>query len=154
MKELVRIANADIDGKKQMHVALAKVKGIGFSFANAICQILSIDKRKKIGELTDEEIQTIEQEIKTLEKIPSWMYNRRRDQESGKDRHLVSADLKLQQEFDIRLMKKLKTYKGMRHSAGQPVRGQKTKSHFRTGASVGVQKKKMQQAQAKSGGKE
>ena len=38
-------------------------------------------------------------------------------------------------------MKRLKLYKGMRHAAGQPVRGQRTRSHFRRGTAVGVKSK-------------
>jgi small subunit ribosomal protein S13 len=44
-------------------------------------------------------------------------------------------------EFDIKRMKQIKSYKGMRHSLKQPVRGQRTRSHFRTtGVAVGVKK--------------
>ena len=48
----------------------------------------------------------------------------------------------MKREFDIKRMKKIKSYKGARHSAGQPVRGQRTRSHFRSrGKAVGVTKK-------------
>ena len=50
--------------------------------------------------------------------------------------------MKLQNEFDIKIMKKNKSFKGIRHSMGQPVRGQKTRSHFRSGKSIGVKKPK------------
>jgi len=51
--------------------------------------------------------------------------------------------LKLRKEFDIKRLKKVKSYRGMRHAFGLPVRGQRTRSHFRKGRSVGVQKKKV-----------
>ena len=46
-------------------------------------------------------------------------------------------------EFDIKMMKMIKSYKGVRHAIGQPVRGQRTKAHFRKGSSLGVIKKKI-----------
>ena len=51
--------------------------------------------------------------------------------------------LELQKEFDIKRLKKIKSYRGLRHSTGQPVRGQRTKSHFRTNRrkSSGINKK-------------
>ena len=49
----------------------------------------------------------------------------------------------LQNEFDIRRLKKIKSYKGIRHSLGQPVRGQRTKAHFRKGRAVGVKRVKV-----------
>ena len=59
---------------------------------------------------------------------------------------MTGTDLELQTEFDIKRMKKIKSYKGVRHSAGQPVRGQRTKSHFRKNkAKSGGIKKKSQE---------
>ena len=49
----------------------------------------------------------------------------------------------MQREFDIRKMKKIKCYKGVRHSLGQPVRGQRTRAHFRKGRSIGVTRAKI-----------
>ena len=62
--------------------------------------------------------------------------------------HLISTDLKLRKEFDIKFMKKIKSYKGMRHASGLPVRGQRTRAHFRTGTSLGVVKAKLAQKQS------
>ena len=64
---------------------------------------------------------------------------------------MIGSNLKLRREFDIRLMKKIKSYKGMRHAIAQPVRGQRTKSHFRTGSTVGVMKKAAKILAAKGG---
>ena len=49
----------------------------------------------------------------------------------------------LAREFDIRRMKKVRSYKGIRHLQGQPVRGQRTRAHFRKGRSVGVTRAKV-----------
>lgn len=147
MKELVRLGSADIHGEEPVGQALCHIRGVSYSFSSAVCNALNIDRQVKIGELSDEKLQEIDAIIRKPEgKLPSFLYNRKRDPDTGKDAHLIAVDLKLKQEFDVRLMKKLKTYKGMRHSIGQPVRGQRTKGHFRRGAAVGVTKRKEQPA--------
>ena len=57
--------------------------------------------------------------------------NRRKDIESGETKHLIGSELELQKEFDIKRLKKIRSYRGLRHALGQPVRGQRTRSHFR-----------------------
>lgn len=131
LKYIVRIANTDLDGKKHICVAITKIKGIGRIFANAICNITGIDKEKKTGYLTQEEILKLNEAISNSSSFPKWMLNRRKDFESGEDMHLITADLAFTKETDIKRMRKTKSYKGMRHSWGLPVRGQKTKSNFR-----------------------
>lgn len=141
LKGIVRIGNADIVGAKKLYHGLTKIYGVSFMFSNAICKYLNIDKNRQIGSLSDEEIKNIEQAIRNPEKIPAWILNRRADMETGKNIHLVASDLQLRSEFDVKMMKKTKSYKGMRHAAGLPVRGQGTKAHFRHGKTVGVAKK-------------
>ena len=129
-EKLVRILSEDIGSEMSIYAGLTKVKGISWGLANALCKILKIDKKKKISSLTHEEIKEISEFMKNPS-IPGFIFNRRNDFETGKNRHLIGTDLELQTEFDIKRMKKIKSYKGVRHSAGQPVRGQRTKSHFR-----------------------
>ena len=64
------------------------------------------------------------------------MKNRQKDLETGESKHLVSTDLDMRKDFDIRRLKKIRSYKGVRHTAGLPVRGQRTRSHFRTKGQV------------------
>jgi len=140
---MVRLIDADVVGTRQLLMALQKVKGVGFSLANAICSVLKFDKTTKIGSFSDEDLKKIEDTIKNPAKhgIPTWMLNRRKDYETGEDMHLSTSDLKLSVEDDIKRMKKIRAYKGMRHAFGLPVRGQKTKAHFRHGKSLGVARK-------------
>ncbi len=142
-KQIVRIGGADIAGTKQVFHALRKIKGVSYSFSNAICVSLNIDKRRRIGDLSDAELKNVEDAINNPLKynIPSWMLNRRKDFDDGSDKHLISTDVKLRRDFDIKRLKTIRSYRGMRHALGQPVRGQKTRSHFRTGGTVGVKKK-------------
>ena len=72
--------------------------------------------------------------------IPDWMLNRREDYETGKNIHLIESDLDMTLRDDLNRMKKTRSYKGRRHEAGLPVRGQRTKSTFRNSSSVGVKR--------------
>jgi len=140
---LIRILSKDIPGNMTVYSGLTKIKGISWSLSNAICKALKIDKKKKIIELSPHEIEKIS-EFAKKPKIPKYLMNRRNDLESGEDKHLLGTDLDLQMEFDIKRLKKIKSYRGYRHLHGQPTRGQKTRSHFRKNKTkgVGIKKKK------------
>ncbi|MEM2115882.1 MAG: 30S ribosomal protein S13 [Candidatus Woesearchaeota archaeon] len=131
--DIVRINNTDILGKKQLLYGLIKIKGVKYSFANAVCRALNLNPRMKVGELTEEEIVKLNDAMKNPQKygIPSWLFNRRRDPESGKDYHLTVNDWDFAVQRDITNQKKIKSYVGLRHARGLPVRGQKTKSNHR-----------------------
>jgi len=145
-KHIVRIANTDIDGNKKIADAMRKIKGVNFAFSNMICNFVGVDKTKKTGNLLDSEIKKLDEAIRNPKEFgaPSWMLNRRKDYETGEDKHLLSSDLTFTKDNDIKMMKKMKSYKGMRHAFGLPVRGQRTRSNFRRnkGKVAGVQKKK------------
>lgn len=144
IKQLVRICEVDIDGNKKLHHALTKIKGVNFSLSNALCNIANLKKEIKIGELSDKELNKIKDIIDNPSKykLPSWLLNRRKDYDGGEDRHLYSNELKLRKSFDIKRLQKIKSYRGLRHAQGLPVRGQSTRSHFRKGKALGVKKKK------------
>lgn len=146
---IIRIANTDLDGNKAIKRALRKIKGVNFMLSNAVCAAVGINKEKKAGYLTDLEAQKINETIadpKSMD-IPIWMLNRRKDLETGEDIHLVTTDLKFTNENDVKLLRKIKSYKGVRHASGLPCRGQRTKSNFRRSkckgkGGLGVQRKK------------
>ncbi len=139
--KIVRIMQTDIPGEKQVYVGLTKIKGVSWSFANALCYKLEMDKKKKISDLNAEEIKKIEEFIKSPT-LPAFLLNRRKDLESGENKHFITTDLDLRKDFDIKRLKKIRSYRGLRHATGQPTRGQRTKSHFRQkGKSMGVIKK-------------
>lgn len=149
-RHLVRIANADLDGNKQIFYGLRKIKGVSFMFANMVCSIAGIDKSKKAGTLSDAEIQKLDEIVSNPKKFgaPSWMLNRRKDIETGEEKHLLSSDLDFAKQGDLKRLQKVKSYRGLRLFAGLPVRGQRTKSNFRRskskgkGGSLGVKRKK------------
>ena len=145
LKYFVRISNTDLDGNKPVNHALIKIKGISYMFSNAICTAAAIDKTKKIGYISDVEIAKLDDIIKdpTKFKLPSWLFNRKKDPEDNNDKHLTGSNLTFIQDNDIKMMKKIKSYKGIRHMQGLPVRGQRTKSNFRKnkGKVLGVKRK-------------
>jgi len=146
IKYIVRVANTDLDGKRALKVGITKIKGVGVMFANALCVLAGVDKDKKIGLLTDDEIGKIEKVLKdpVAEGFPSWMLNHQREYETGDNKHLVTANLIFTVDNDIKRLRKIKCYRGIRHSSGLPVRGQRTKSNFRKnkGKLTGGNKKK------------
>jgi len=138
---VIRILAKDIEGRMKIYAGLTKIKGVSWSLSNAVCKILKIDKNKKIGSLTDDEIKKISDFIKNP-KVPEYIINRRSDFATGEDKHLSGSDLELQKEFDIKRLKKIKSYRGFRHMAGLPLRGQRTKSNFRPNKKkAGIKKK-------------
>lgn len=139
-KKIVRLLATDLNGELSVGRALRKIKGIGFMFSRAICTISGIDPKRSIGSLNEGELKKLENCIKTAE-VPKWLLNRRKEWESGKDIHLVGSGIDLKTREDINLLKKIRSYKGIRHELGLPVRGQRTRSSFRTQRTVGVTKK-------------
>jgi len=129
-RSIVRILSKDIEGEVKLYPGLTQIKGVSWALSNATCSILNIDKNKKIGQLTDEEIKKISEFLKNP-KIPEFLLNQRNDFETGKGKHLIGVDLELKTEFDIKRLKKIKSYRGLRHLLGLPSRGQRTKGNFR-----------------------
>lgn len=138
---VVRILGKDIEGGMNLYTGLTKIKGVSWTLSNATCIILGIDKTKKIGALTDQEMETITNFLKNPT-VPEYMLNRRQDFETGENKHLLGVDLEMANEFDIKRLKKIKSYRGSRHMSGLPMRGQRTKSNFRTNRRKGAGIKK------------
>jgi small subunit ribosomal protein S13 len=148
MKTIVRVLGTDLDGDKDVFHAILKIKGISHSFSNAICKSAKIDPKKKLGSFTESEIAELEKAIKgPLEMgVSTWLLNRRKNIEDGKNLHVSGADVEVSEKFDIQRMVDKKTYKGVRHMFGLPVRGQRTRSSFRRGKTVGVVRKSVRLA--------
>lgn len=142
-KHIVRVANVDIPGDKKVIMALTKIKGVGINLANAICTVAKVNKSTKTGYLSSDEILSLNKVTADFKGIPTWMYNRRKDYETGDNKHLITGTLAFVQDNDLKTLKRIKTYKGVRHIRGLTVRGQRTKSNFRKnkGKVVGVKKK-------------
>ena len=144
VEQIVRVLETSIDGNLPVRLGLRFIKGISFMYANAISHICPFAD-KKIADLSETELGELEEMINNPTKfnLPLWIANRRKDPETGQTSHLIVSQLDLVKNTDINKMKKMKSYKGIRHSYGLPVRGQRTKSSGRKrGSTVGVTKKK------------
>ena len=142
-KYIIRIANSDVSGEERLASALTSIKGIGQRISNAVVQKLGLDPNELAGKLDDKNIESIENAIISLnEHVPNWLLNRQKDYDTGENVHTVSVDLKMTHDEDLNRMKKVKSYKGIRHASGHKVRGQRTYSNGRKGLALGVSRKK------------
>jgi len=148
---IIRIVQTDIPGNKSLLVGLRYIKGISWGISNALCKILKLNPDKKIAELSEEEIEKITEFLKNP-KLPAFLYNRKKDFDSGENMHLVGATLDMKKEFDIRRLKKIRSYRGLRHALGLPTRGQSTRSHFRRKGKAKAVGVKTRKSAAGSGG--
>jgi len=141
-KHIVRIIGNDIPGEKKMIVGLTQIRGIGQMFANALLDVLKINRNDNIGYLSDEQVQLIEKTIKdpAAANFPTWFLNRRKDITSGEDMHLITSDIALTIRNDIERERLLNSWRGYRHMFGLKVRGQRTRCTGRKGGAVGVKK--------------
>ncbi len=147
-KYIVRISGTDLDGNKKVPYGLTRIRGIGRRTVDIICNLADIDPKKKIGYLTDEEVKRLSEIIDSYhdQNIPQWLFNRRKDYSTGKDLHNIGSDLVMGLRDDLNLLRKIRSYRGIRHELGLPVRGQRTRTCFRKGLSVGVSRKKVPQS--------
>ncbi|AHF79620.1 30S ribosomal protein S13 [Thermococcus paralvinellae] len=143
-RHIVRVAGVDLDGNKQLRWALTGIKGIGINFATMVCRVAGLDPFQKAGYLTDEQVKLIEEILEDPVKhgIPPWAVNRPKDYETGRDMHLIGAKLVMAWREDINRLRRIRAYRGIRHELGLPLRGQRTRSNFRRGTTVGVRRKK------------
>jgi small subunit ribosomal protein S13 len=142
-KYIIRIADTDIDGNKTVVMGLAQIKGIGRHMSVLIVDQAGIDRHIKVGDLTDAQIDKINEVLAQINDLaPGWMVNHRRDLHTGKDIHLISAEVDSHLRDDINLLKMIRSYRGIRHELGLPARGQRTRANGRTGLSIGVSRKR------------
>jgi len=139
---MVRIVGNDIPGEKKMIVGLTQIRGVGYMFANTILNFLKINPNERIGYLSSEQIKSIENVIKnpSTSNFPSWFLNRRKDVETGEDKHLITSDIAFTVRNDIEREKTGGSWRGIRHMFGLKVRGQRTRCTGRKGGAVGVAK--------------
>jgi small subunit ribosomal protein S13 len=135
--KIIRIMQTDVPGNKSVYAGLTRIKGISWAISNVLCLKLGFGRKKKIEELSKEEVQKLEEKMKNIE-CPGFLLNRRNDFTTGKSGHIITSDLDYEKEMDIKRLKKIRSYRGLRHATGQPTRGQSTRSHFRTNRKRGV----------------
>ena len=123
-----RIKGVDIPGEKRIEASLRYIYGIGPTMSRKILGNAGISPDVRAKDLTDEDIAKINAAIVALE-IP------------------VEGELKRLVTQNVRRLQEIKAYRGLRHLAGLPVRGQRTRTNSRTRKgkrkTVGGQKKKL-----------
>jgi len=141
-RHIVRIAGKDVPGAKKMIIGVSQVRGIGYSFAKAILDVLKIDQNNNIGFLTESQVDSIEKAMRNPSSlnVPAWFLNRRKDMDSGNDLHLITSDIEFNVRNDVEREKNTNSWRGFRHTYGLKVRGQRTRTTGRKGGAVGVRK--------------
>ncbi|MHC1599064.1 MAG: 30S ribosomal protein S13 [Candidatus Methanofastidiosia archaeon] len=143
-RHIVRVTGTDLKGDTKLKLALTGLDGVGLMLARSIAMLIGRDPNDTMGDITDEDVEKIEKILENpLEHgIPVWMLNRQKDMDTGQDIHIIGSKLAISLREDINMMRKIRAYRGIRHESGLPVRGQRTKSSFRTGSSLGVRRRK------------
>ena len=143
-KIFFRKLRAQIDGNSKIEHGLTQIRGIGRRFSQAVVKISGLDPNLRIGALAEKDLNRLEEIIMNpIENgIPAWMVNRKKDLVSGQDQHILANQLEITVKRDVDRMKRIKSYKGVRHHLHLKVRGQRTKSTGRHGLVIGVTRKK------------
>jgi small subunit ribosomal protein S13 len=109
---MARVASANIPDKKRVEIALTYIHGIGLTTSKKILAELDLDPNTRVKDLQEAE----------LVKIRTYI-----------DKNLiVESDLRRDTNANVRRLKEIKSYRGLRHIAKLPVRGQRTKTNART----------------------
>ena len=109
---MARIAGVNIPTNKRVIIALTYIHGIGRTTALQIADKLGIPHSSRVQDLTDEEVLRIRETIDSD--------------------HQVEGDLRRTTSMNIKRLMDLRTYRGLRHRNGLPVRGQRTHTNART----------------------
>ena len=116
---MARIAGIDLPKNKRGVIALTYVYGIGLHTSRLILKATGVDPDKRAHELTEDEAAKIRNEIQ--------------------ENYMVEGDLRKQVAMDIKALMDLGSYRGLRHRAGLPCRGQKSKTNARTRGTATMQ---------------
>ena len=109
---MARIAGVDLPKNKRSVVGLTYIFGIGRTTAEEILAKAGIEEDKKVGTLTDEEINKIRTIIQTDYK--------------------TEGGLRAENQMNIKRLMDIGSYRGLRHRKGLPARGQRTRTNSRT----------------------
>lgn len=108
---MARISGVELPKEKRIEASLPYLYGIGPNLAKKILAQAQIDPNKRTKDLSDGEVSKISKEI---------------------EKYKVEGDLKREIQGHIKRVQEIGAYKGLRHSRGLPVRGQRTRTNART----------------------
>lgn len=107
-----RIAGVNVPENKRIEIALTYIYGIGNFLSNEVLKQTKIDPNIKAGKLSTEDINKLREVVEK--------------------RFRIEGELKRERMLDVKRLKDIKCYRGIRHAKGLPVRGQRTKTNTRT----------------------
>jgi len=134
---MARIAGIDLQDSWKVDFALTRIKGIGWTLSKKVVEALKIDSKKRVADLSGDELAQIAAEL---------------------EKYLTEGELARTVRSNITRLKQIGSYRGVRHTRGLPLRGQRTRRNARTKRgkrkTVGAFKKEMlaKATQAKAGG--
>lgn len=108
---MARIKGVDIPNNKRSEIALTYIYGIGKNLAKTILKDAKVDRNKKAGDLTNEELIRIRDEV---------------------NKYLTEGDLRREISMNIKTKMEINSHQGRMHKRGLPVRGQRTSRNART----------------------
>ena len=108
---MARIAGINIPTDKHIVIALQSIFGIGKTRSKIICETLNLDPSAKATELTEDQLESIRVAVSKYE---------------------VEGDLRREVAMNIKRLRDLGCYRGIRHRKSLPLRGQRTKTNART----------------------
>lgn len=108
---MARIAGVDLPRNKRVEIGLTYIYGIGRSRSNEILEKAGVNPNTKIKDLTESELSALRGII---------------------DEYPVEGDLRREVSLNLKRLKEINCYRGIRHKKGLPVRGQRTKTNART----------------------
>jgi len=108
---MARIAGINIPTDKHIVIGLQSIFGIGQTRSKLICETLKLDPSTKVSKLTEEELESIREVVSQYE---------------------VEGDLRREVSLNIKRLRDLGCYRGIRHRKSLPLRGQRTKTNART----------------------
>ena len=116
---MARIAGVELPQKKRIEIALTSIYGVGLSAAQKILQITNINANTRVEQLQETEVQRLSNTLKDM---------------------VIEGDLRQKVFRDIKRLKDIKSFRGIRHKLGLPVRGQRTRTNAitRKGKNIAV----------------
>ena len=108
---MARIGGVNIPNQQHAEIALIAIFGIGRTHARAICDAAGVNRSAKIKDLSDNEVDRLREHVAKF---------------------TIEGDLRREVSMSIKRLIDLGTWRGKRHRAGLPVRGQRTRTNART----------------------
>lgn len=109
---MIRVAGINLPENKRAVIALTYIEGIGLTTAKKILKKIGVSEDERLNKIAENKIEQIRQIVES--------------------EHTVEGDLRVEVNNNIKRLKSIESYRGVRHTRGLPARGQRTKTNART----------------------